>query len=112
MSIYSGSHEGISEGRKGTWASAQVSARRQGRKFRAPEVLHRFRAIQRVGAIGAGLDSGGRRFRAGQRVRGPEVLGSGRKFRAFQKLVLASSSFSSSMLGLGPWILHGHLGCT
>ena len=59
-----------------------------------------FRAIQRVGALEAGLDSGGRRFRAG------------RKVRAFQKFVPASSSFSSSMLGIGPWILHGRLGCT
>ena len=34
MSIYSSSHEGVSDGRKGTWALARVSASRQGQKFR------------------------------------------------------------------------------
>ena len=33
------------------------------------------RANQSVGMLGAGLDSGGRRFRAGRKVRGPEVPG-------------------------------------
>ena len=107
-------HEGVSE-RGDTWALGPSLCTQAGRKFRVgPEVLGSessgqvpagFRAIQRVGALGAGLDS---------RAVGSGKVGrsGGRKFRAFQKLVLASSSFSSSMLGLGPWILHGRLGCT
>ena len=107
MSIYSSSHEGVSEGQKGTWASAESvragrpevpgMAGRSGRrrfwaKVRAGsrlsrELAHSWKASVRQG----------RKLRDGRRFRGPEVLGSGRKFRAFQKLVQASSSFSSTL---------------
>lgn len=74
MSIYSSSHEGVSEGRKGTWPRAEslragrAGSSGDGRKVRAPEVPGegpgRVRAIQRVGTL---LDSFG--------VAGPEAPG-------------------------------------
>ena len=102
MSIYSSSHEGVSEGRKGTWPRAEslrvgrVGSSGDGRKVRAQEVPGkgpaRVRAIQRVGTLSDGFDA------SGPEVSGrPEVPGSDRKFWAFQKLVQASSSFSSML---------------
>ena len=72
-----------------------------GRKVWAPEVLGegpaKVRAIQRVGTLSDGFDASGLEVPGWQEVPGPEVPGSSQKFRAFQKLVHASSSFSSML---------------
>ena len=67
MSIYSSSHEGVSEGQKGTWPRAEslragrAGSSGDGRKVRAPKVPGKgpakVRAIQRVGTLSDGFDA-------------------------------------------------------
>ena len=76
-SIYSLSHEGVSgKGIHGLRPESLHAGRPEvPGSGSSGQVPAGFRAIQRVGALEAGLDSGGQRFRAGRRVRGPEVPG-------------------------------------
>ena len=74
-SIYSLRGERV-HGPRPKWLRAgRAGSSRLGRKFRAPEVPGKVRPKPKVGASEAGLASGGRRVRAGQKFRWPEGPG-------------------------------------